>query len=109
METTTKLSTIETKVESLMDVYPETRSNDRLLIQTYLKRYHGVTSFADYTEDSSLPTIESITRLRRKIQRAGRWCATLASCWSDIALVGRSACGKSLMIWAQRSAISEGR
>ena len=72
METTTKLSTIETKVESLMDVYPETRSNDRLLIQIYPKRYHGVTSFADYTEDSSLPTIESITRLRRKIQKAGR-------------------------------------
>lgn len=72
METTTKLATIETRVERLMERYPETRSNDRLLIEAYLFKYHGVTSFCQYRKDSDLPTIESITRLRRKIQKAGR-------------------------------------
>lgn len=72
MENTNKLGTIESRVEMLMIVSPSTRSNDGVLIEQYMANYHNVSDFRQYARNSDLPKIESITRLRRKIQKAGR-------------------------------------
>ena len=53
---------------------PETRSNDKLLCVTGLKQFYGVDSLSDYI-NSDCPSIDSITRTRRKIQACGDFLA----------------------------------
>ena len=59
------------KVLETMKQYPETRSDDKLLILMVYGSYYDVhprTPIAEVMENKSLPSFESIRRARQKIQ-----------------------------------------
>ena len=64
------IKTIEGKVERVLRQHPATRSNDRLLVVAFYDEYYGVFNepFWLVMSRSDLPSTESITRCRRKIQ-----------------------------------------
>lgn len=68
---------IADRVNTIMVEHPETRDNDWLLILAYLCFYHGLKkeigaiayiALKKLIIDSGIPTGESITRARRKLQ-----------------------------------------
>ena len=66
-----QLMTLHDMVLSVLEEVPATRSSDRVLIATVYERYYGVHDEPFYQvmeEMTDLPSIESITRVRRKIQ-----------------------------------------
>jgi len=70
-----QLKLIEPRVESILAGYPLTRNNDRLLYIKYLQNFHNVI----YIDDIILPNIpamESISRIRRKIQAVGKYISS---------------------------------
>ena len=70
--------TVEALVRDIMEREPKTRSNDKLLV-CYVYEALGVntrfTSFAEVMTLTGLPSTETITRCRRKIQEHGEMCA----------------------------------
>ena len=64
------IKTIEGKVEQVLRQHPATRSNDRLLVVAFYDEYYGVFNepFWQVMSRNDLPSTESITRCRRKIQ-----------------------------------------
>lgn len=66
------IGTIHNMVLTVLSEVPETRSNDRLLISEVYNRYFDIVNQAfwqvmeEYGKD--LPSFETITRCRRKIQ-----------------------------------------
>jgi hypothetical protein len=70
------LKTIEDKVIALLEEFPMLRSCDRMLIATYMRTYHKIESFKEYALQNPRPTsVESIRRVRQKIQEAGLYLA----------------------------------
>lgn len=66
-----KVNVVETRVEEILEVYPETRENDNLLYVKYIEEYHYVDfnrdTFVNY-EQYGLPSYKTVERARRKIQ-----------------------------------------
>ena len=64
------IKTIESKVERVLRQHPATRSSDRLLVVTVYDEFYGVFNepFWQIMARNDLPSIETITRCRRKIQ-----------------------------------------
>ena len=59
------------KVRSIMELYPKTRSNDRLLIREVYTKCYSVnfwSSFGEVLGRDDLPSFESIRRARQRIQ-----------------------------------------
>lgn len=67
-----RLNTMQSKVENVLRIYPETRDSDRLLICSIYRSYYNVNvwdeSFADVLADETLPSFETIRRCRQKAQ-----------------------------------------
>jgi hypothetical protein len=68
-----RLKVLENKVRKILVSYPETRNDDNVLIYQYLKEYHDIDliSVKDLFLNGrklGIPSFESITRCRRKIQ-----------------------------------------
>lgn len=67
----TELKKIKDMVATILEQMPATRSNDRLLVSTVYRLYYGVTpedTFFQIMRRVDLPSQESITRARRKLQ-----------------------------------------
>lgn len=73
--------TCRDKVSSILDRYPVTRDSDKLLFLAYLCENHSLKTkigFLAYEElkkvimDDKTPTMESISRARRKLQENGQ-------------------------------------
>lgn len=66
-----KVNVVETRVEEILEFYPETRENDNLLYVKYIEEYHYVDFnrdiFVSY-EQYGLPSYKTVERARRKIQ-----------------------------------------
>lgn len=61
--------TIEKRVKQILEIYPQTRGDDVLLHYRYLRDFTPVRlSFATFKQLLYIPSPESITRARRKIQ-----------------------------------------
>jgi hypothetical protein len=82
MKFTESLETCSDKVEAIMKVHPATRDSDKLLWLAYLVVHHDLrkllgdkayTQFKDILLDKKTPTMESVTRARRKIQESGNY------------------------------------
>lgn len=65
------INTTMKRVENLLQSFPETRDNDRLLVEVYLTFYHGIKTLHEYRKTSEAPPIETITRCRRRLQALG--------------------------------------
>ena len=66
-----KLHKLEDMVRAILEEFPETRDNDRVLTVYLHRDYYGVNPWGAYMAtmlDDRLPTQESIGRCRRKIQ-----------------------------------------
>ena len=62
---------MQDKVEWVLNRYPQTRDNDRLLICVIYARFYGVNMYAPFKEtmlDGNLPNFETIRRCRQKAQ-----------------------------------------
>jgi response regulator of citrate/malate metabolism len=56
------INTTMKRVENLLHSFPETRDNDRLLVEVYMTFYHGIKTLHEYRKTSEAPPIETITR-----------------------------------------------
>lgn len=65
--------TKKAKVEYILQKYPATRINDRLLILMYWKHFDNITTIDDCA--TATPS-ETITRLKRKINEEGKYTVT---------------------------------
>ena len=68
-----RLKVLELKIRKLLVSIPETRNDDNVLIYNFLKEYYNVDqlSISDLLlrgKQLGIPSFESITRCRRKIQ-----------------------------------------
>ena len=64
------------KVEEILQFCPEARNSDRLLVEIYMKVHHGIREFHDYRKATDAPSLETITRCRRKLQSLGLYKAS---------------------------------
>lgn len=74
--------TCKDKVSTILEQYPVTRDSDKLLFLAYLCEHHGLKrkiGFQAYDElkkvimDDKTPTMESIRRVRQKLQEGGQY------------------------------------
>lgn len=65
-----KLRKVSQMVREVLENYPDTRSDDRLLIYTIYRNYYGIVNdkFVNVIMRHDLPNFESIRRCRQKIQ-----------------------------------------
>lgn len=66
-----ELKTIESKVEYLLERYPQTRNSDKVLLMNLYSMFYNVNildTFASVLLDPLLPDYGSVSRARRKIQ-----------------------------------------
>lgn len=70
-----KLPKINDNVKTLLEEEPETKGNDKLLIVRYLERFHNAKSIRDILNED-IPSMESITRSRRKLQEKDEYKAS---------------------------------
>ena len=67
-----RLKTMQAMVEWVLERYPITKDNDRLLIVAIYHLFYGVDTrnitFADVMKDEHLPNFETIRRARQKAQ-----------------------------------------
>lgn len=70
-----KLINIQAQVMDILENYPDSRSNDKLLQVILLKKFYNVQLIDDLL-DKKVPSLESITRCRRKIQSEGLYQST---------------------------------
>lgn len=82
MKMSEAIETCKSKVENVLLKYPDTRDSDKLLWIAYLVKYHGLRNILDdyayaafkaMVMDENTPTVESITRIRRKFQEQGKY------------------------------------
>lgn len=69
-----QVKTIKAQVEAVLASNVAARSSDKVLLVEVLKRYYGVVHIEDILRDD-VPTIESIRRVRQKLQEAGKFTA----------------------------------
>lgn len=65
------LNTLESMIRPVLELKPETRNNDKELALTIWNTYYGVNPWAPVCEvlrNDLIPSIESIGRVRRKVQ-----------------------------------------
>lgn len=62
---------IEKRVKTILEGFPVTRGDDKQLVAQYLRVYHNIESMADYVSIQGVPSLEAITRARRKVQSTG--------------------------------------
>lgn len=65
------LGTVREKITEILEEHEMARSDDRFLIAAYMLKYHGVSTFKEYYVREDTPTVESIRRIRQKIQAKG--------------------------------------
>ncbi len=65
-----KLAKMKKQVTDILHYHPEARDNDKLLQVLLLKKFYNVKVIDDLL-DKKIPSLESITRCRRKIQSEG--------------------------------------
>jgi hypothetical protein len=58
--------------EKLLEEEPDTRSDDRLLVERYYFKYHGLTTLREVRRHKEVPSYETIRRARQRIQADGR-------------------------------------
>lgn len=82
MKFSESIRTTKHKVEELLEKYPPLRDSDKLLWLAYLVRYHnlkahlGDEAYSHLKEiimDTNTPTMESIRRVRQKLQEQGKY------------------------------------
>ena len=77
------MNTTLNQVEWCLKEYPLTRSSDMELIYTFLRKYYGATDTTTLHDilkrinNKGIPSFESITRARRKLQEGGKYTATM--------------------------------
>jgi hypothetical protein len=59
------------RVEEILEIYPEARGDDNLLFIRYYKHFFDI----DFPNLKGKPLPSTLTRCRRKIQEAGKFCA----------------------------------
>ena len=64
-------ATVGERVESLLEEFELARGDDRFLIAAYMMKFHGISTFKEYYLRKDSPTVESIRRIRQKIQAKG--------------------------------------
>ena len=65
-----QINSVHYKVLTVLEEVPSTRSSDKLLIEEVYDRYYGVVNLPFWqVMESELPSFETITRCRRKIQQ----------------------------------------
>lgn len=64
-----ELNTCVERVEALLEDDPNCRNSDKYLLSKYIKEFHGLDLPADILAE--IPSFESITRARRKLQENG--------------------------------------
>ncbi len=68
-----RLKTVKQRVEWILDKYPSARANDTLLVFIYLRKFYGIQiSYVEWQKLRSI-SVESITRMRRKLQEEGKY------------------------------------
>lgn len=82
MKMTESLTTIKEKVEKILKEFPKTRDSDKLLWIAYMVIYHdlkhvlGEKSYQYFKMmllDENVPTMESVRRVRQKLQESGNY------------------------------------
>ena len=68
-----RLKNIEPKVTKILEEYPATRCDDWLLVKVFINEIVDVNSISfasvcEHHNDLGIPSFESITRCRRKVQ-----------------------------------------
>lgn len=66
-----ELKTIEAKVEYLLEKYPHTRDSDKALLTNLYVMFYKVNIFDSFTDilfNDELPTYDTVSRARRKVQ-----------------------------------------
>jgi hypothetical protein len=58
--------------EKLLEAEEDTRSDDRLLVERYYLKYHGLTTLSEVRKHKEVPSYETIRRARQRIQADGR-------------------------------------
>lgn len=87
MKFSDSLKTTKEKVTELLSEYPELRDSDKLLWLAYMNKHHQLryklgANYLDFKKillSEDVPTMESITRARRKIQEEGQFVGSLRS------------------------------
>lgn len=72
-----KLARMKKQVLDILEHNPLARDDDKLLQVLLLKKFYEVKSIEDLL-DKKIPSLESITRCRRKIQSEGLYVSTKA-------------------------------
>lgn len=72
---THELKTVQSRVERVLELVPEARNDDKLLMELYLATYHGITTFKQYRQSKDAPALGSIDRFRRMFQAKGKYKA----------------------------------
>jgi hypothetical protein len=82
MKMTESLNTIKDKVEDILKSFPQTRDSDKLLWLAYLVIHHDLkatlgdeayNSFKAILLNDDTPTMESVRRVRQKLQESGQY------------------------------------
>jgi hypothetical protein len=69
------LNKVKSQVEYMLNKYPKTRDNDKLLQVLILKEFYGVETIDDIL-NPKVPSLESIRRCRQKFQSQGKYEST---------------------------------
>lgn len=67
--------TVAQQVENLLKYVPSTRGSDRELWITYAQKFGVQLTEAQVDKIRQMPSLETLTRVRRKIQEEGRYPA----------------------------------
>lgn len=73
-----KLAKMKKQVIDILHNHPEARDDDKLLQVLLLKKFYDVKVIEDLL-DKKVPSLESITRCRRKIQSEGLYVGNKAT------------------------------
>lgn len=71
------LNKIQDQVEQIMKDYYEARNDDKFLIAYFMIKLQDIKTFSEYYHNKDIPTVESIRRVRQKIQSSGKYLPTL--------------------------------
>lgn len=76
MDIILNLHTVENKTLDILKDNPRARNDDRVLFAMYMEKHHNISTFEEYVKDYTAPTIESIRRIRQKVQAKGIYIPT---------------------------------
>lgn len=71
-----QLNTVKARVEWILKTYPSTRNSDTMLEWIYLRRFENINlPYIEFDRLSKI-SIETVSRVRRKIQEEGMYLPT---------------------------------